>query len=315
VTDFSVRRVVTQVHPDGSAGFASDGPPEKTISAPNGFGVSELLWFDGVPADRDAGRSRGREDADFPLEPPAGGMSSRIIRFPGGDEWFRVPDDDPAKPGMHTTDTLDLMVVLEGSIVLGLEGDEVEVGTGDVVIQRRTNHRWRTPTGCTYWVTMLRPDPSNPASSLTWATDAKSPVRRIVTDGAAAHDGYAPTALETAGVTLVDVWQTGGPLASATQGGDTGGDWEIEPAGGGVAMRWFEMPPARDVGPDVGWHTTATIDIDVVLSGRLALELPGGSRTELGAGDAVIQRGTDHRWLTLGDESARMAAVMFAVPS
>jgi quercetin dioxygenase-like cupin family protein len=242
-------------------------------------------------------------------------MSSRIIRFPGGDEWFRVPDDDPEHPGMHTTDTLDLMVVLEGTIVLGLEGEEVEIGAGDVVIQRRTNHRWRTSTGCTYWVTMLRPDPSKPSTSLTWATDAKSPVRRVITDGAVAHGGYAPTALETAGVTLVDIWQTGGPLASATQGGDAAGEWQLEPPGGGIAMRWFEMAPADTVGPDVGWHTTATIDIDVVVAGRLALELPGGSRTELGAGDVVIQRGTNHRWLTLGDEPARLAAVMFAVPS
>jgi quercetin dioxygenase-like cupin family protein len=310
VTDFSVRRVVTQVQPDGSEVFVSDGPPPKSISAPNGFGVSEVLWLDGAPSDRDAGRDR--DDADFPLEPPAGGASSRIIRFPGGDEWFRVPDDDPAHPGMHTTDTLDLMVVLDGDIVLGLEDEEIELSTGDVVIQRSTNHRWRTPTGCTYWVTMLRPDPSKTPAPLAWSNDAKSPVRRVVTDGQSAYDGYAPTQLDVPGVTLVDVWHTGGPLAAPTQGGDTRTSFELEPARGGLAMRWFEMPPNQQP-TDAGWHRTATIDIDVVLQGRVALELPGDHRTELGPGDVVIQRGTNHRWTSIGDEPSRMAAVMFAV--
>ena len=304
-----MRRVVTQVQADGTETFASDGAPPKTISAPNGFGVSELLWFDGPPGDPDAGRDR--EDMDFPLEPPAGGASSRIIHFPGGDDWFRVPGDDDAQPGMHTTDTLDLMVVLDGSIVLGLEDDEVEIGTGDVVIQRNTNHRWRTSTGCTYWVTMLRPDPSNMAPALTWSADAKSPVRRVITDGRIAHDGYAPIGIDAPAVTLVDVWQTGGRLSTSTQGGDTSGGWELEPAGGGVAMRWFEMPPKQEP-TDAGWHTTKTIDIDVVLQGRVALELPG-SRVELGPGDAVVQRGTNHRGTSIGDEPMRMCAVMFAV--
>ena len=306
-----MRRVATQVNADGSETFASDGPPPKTISAPNGFGVSELLWFDGPPADRDAGRDR--DDADFPLEPPAGGASSRIIHFPPGDDWFRVPHDDPERPGMHTTDTLDLMVVLDGSITLGLEDEEIEIGTGDAVIQRNTNHRWRTSTGCTYWVTMLRPDPSRTAAPMTWVEDVKSPVRRVITDGRRAHDGYGPVALEMPGVTIVDLWQTGGPLATSTQGGDPGGGYELEPIGGGVSIRVIELPPNQEP-HEGGWHTTKTIDIDVILQGRVALELPG-SRLELGPGDAVVQRGTNHRWTSIGDEPMRMAAVMFALPS
>jgi mannose-6-phosphate isomerase-like protein (cupin superfamily) len=160
---------------------------------------------------------------------------------------------------------------------------------------------------------MLRPDPSATTPTLTWSADAKSPVRRVITDGRIADDGYAPTGIEVAGVTLVDVWQTGGPLATPTQGGNPSGPWELEPAGGGVAMRWFEMPPNQEP-HEGGWHTTATIDIDVVLQGRVALELPG-SRVELGPGDAVVQRGTNHRWTSIGAEPLRMAAVMFAVPS
>jgi quercetin dioxygenase-like cupin family protein len=109
------------------------------------------------------------------------------------------------------------------------------------------------------------------------------------------------------------VWQPGGPLAAPPLGGDTGAGFVLEPAGGGIAMRWFEMPPKQEPS-DAGWHTTATIDVDVVLEGRVALELPG-QRLELGPGDAVIQRGTNHRWTSIGDVPCRMAAVMIAVPT
>jgi hypothetical protein len=45
----------------------------------------------------------------------------------------------------------------------------------------------------------------------------------------------------------------------------------------------------------------------------VALELPGGHRAELDAGDVVVQRGTDHRWVPIGEEPLRMAALMVAV--
>jgi hypothetical protein len=32
-------------------------------------------------------------------------------------------------------------------------------------------------------------------------------------------------------------------------------------------------------------------------------------------GDAVVQRATEHRWQPLGDDPARMAAVMITVPT
>ena len=44
--------------------------------------------------------------------------------------------------GMHATPTLDLVVVLEGSIDLVLEVERVKLKTGDAVIQRGTWHSW-----------------------------------------------------------------------------------------------------------------------------------------------------------------------------
>ena len=311
MTSVSVRRVVTG-HEGGQAVVLSDGAPPNTISVPSGFGVSELLWLDGPATGADAGGDR--DDGGFPLEPPAGGLSARVIRMPGGGDWLRVDDDDPDQPGMHVTDTLDLMLVLDGRIVLGLPDGERTLGPGDVVVQQGTPHRWRVSgdDACTYVVVMLRPDPRHPVPDLSPSAAGGGGIRRVVTGPPI--DGEAPDGMRAGGTVLLDLWQTGGPLAAPTQGGDVEGPWALEPAGGGVALRWLEMAP-RDFGPDEGWHTTATIDIDVILAGRLALELPGGTHTELGAGDVVIQRGTEHRWLPLGDEPVRMAAVMVAVPT
>ncbi|ODQ94103.1 cupin domain-containing protein [Mycolicibacterium holsaticum] len=53
---------------------------------------------------------------------------------------------DPSDPGMHTTDTIDFEVVLEGTVVLELDdGAEVTLRPGDTVVQNGTRHRWRNP--------------------------------------------------------------------------------------------------------------------------------------------------------------------------
>jgi quercetin dioxygenase-like cupin family protein len=50
---------------------------------------------------------------------------------------------DPTDPGMHTTDTIDFEVVLEGTVVLELDdGAEVTLHPGDTVVQNGTRHRW-----------------------------------------------------------------------------------------------------------------------------------------------------------------------------
>jgi mannose-6-phosphate isomerase-like protein (cupin superfamily) len=53
---------------------------------------------------------------------------------------------DVTDPGMHTTDTIDFEVVLEGTVVLELDdGAEVTLRPGDTVVQNGTRHRWRNP--------------------------------------------------------------------------------------------------------------------------------------------------------------------------
>jgi len=324
-SDFTARRVVTGHDAGGRAVVVSDGEPAGTIRA-NGFGVATWLWLDGPASTVD----EGGDEADGPvrLEPPPGGCSVRIIRFPGvgdesGGDWIRVEGDDPDRPGMHATDTLDFMVVIEGRIVLGLDDGEHELGAGDVVIQRGNLHRWRVVSDepCTYAVCMLRPDPAAPPprepQQAATSIEGNGPRRLVAATGEDGHsyvltDGPPPSALDAGGTRLVELWQTGGALGAPDQGGDPQGGWELEPRGGGIAFRTVRLPAGHDPG-EAGWHTTATIDVDIVLSGQLELSLPDQTPVVLGPGEAVVQRGTHHKWRPVGNEPVEWVALMLAV--
>ena len=310
-----VRRVVTGINADGHHVITSDGAAPNTIVTDT-VAVSEVLWLDRPqPSIADDPDNAG---SGFALEPPPGGASARVIRMPGipagGDPdttWLRVAGDDERTPGMHATDTLDLMVVLEGSVVMGLEDGERVIGPGEFVIQRGTPHRWRPADehGWTYFVAMLRPDVEVSAEpvSVKPATAGDKTIRRVVT-GSPVVDGGAAEAVSSPTTTMTDIWHTGGPLQSVDQGGDPEGPWSLVPPAGGLWFRLVELMPAPPV--EQGWHVTTTVDVDVVLRGRVVLELPNGVQTELGPGDVVIQRGTNHRWTAVGDEQFAMASVM-----
>jgi mannose-6-phosphate isomerase-like protein (cupin superfamily) len=59
-----------------------------------------------------------------------------------------------------------------------------------------------------------------------------------------------------------------------------------------------------------GMHTTATIDFEYVVSGRVVLELDDGAKVELGPGDTVVQNGTRHAWRNPFDEPATLVVVL-----
>lgn len=59
-----------------------------------------------------------------------------------------------------------------------------------------------------------------------------------------------------------------------------------------------------------GMHTTATIDYEFVVSGRVVLELDDGATRELSAGDTVVQNGTRHAWRNPYDEPCLMVVVL-----
>ncbi|KOU57504.1 cupin [Streptomyces sp. MMG1533] len=157
------RRIVTGPTADGKAAVVEDGRPPRTHALQHtpGF-VSSLVWatpaqptvpFDGTdptPAVTsyvpEPGATRvihlvippdtvyASEDHD-----PAAAVAERLRTSPGLAELF-----EPDHPGMHTTDTVDYGVLLQGEIVLELDdGNEVTLAPGDVVVQNGTRHAWR----------------------------------------------------------------------------------------------------------------------------------------------------------------------------
>jgi mannose-6-phosphate isomerase-like protein (cupin superfamily) len=51
---------------------------------------------------------------------------------------------EPDNPGMHTTDTVDVVLVLTGEVTLELDdGAQVQLRAGDTVVQNGTRHAWR----------------------------------------------------------------------------------------------------------------------------------------------------------------------------
>lgn len=107
----------------------------------------------------------GAEPAFHTWFPPAGGFRFELIELPPQNEEAPPPADmkqalketearlpglirtmDPRRPGMHRTDTIDLIYVTEGSCVLVLDGGaEVSMSTGDSVVLNGPRHAWRNP--------------------------------------------------------------------------------------------------------------------------------------------------------------------------
>jgi mannose-6-phosphate isomerase-like protein (cupin superfamily) len=53
-----------------------------------------------------------------------------------------------------------------------------------------------------------------------------------------------------------------------------------------------------------------SLDYDIVIRGKLILELDDGKTVHLRPGDCVIQNGTRHRWINPTSEPCLMASVL-----
>ena len=168
-------------------------------------------------------------------------------------------------------------------------------------------------------------------------------IRRVVTghnsDGKAifvSDQAVAPITLDLMpGAEFHRLWGGDG-LSAFPDGGTEPANVQFFPPVGGFRFGLFSVPPAStvpssdlDLGaalgqlearlpgmashmePDhPGMHTTATIDYEFVVSGRVVLELDDGATVTLGPGDTVIQNGTRHAWRNPFDETCRMVVVL-----
>jgi hypothetical protein len=149
-----LRRIITGHNADGRSVIAIDGPPLEdggplleVWSAPPGpvdsrsaadqaggpvrlcppEGGTKFRYFQVAPI-----------PADLPRETVEAAYAARFSEFGAADA--RV--DTTRHPSMHTTQTLDYIILLRGEVTLLLDEGEADLKPGDVVVQRGTNHGW-----------------------------------------------------------------------------------------------------------------------------------------------------------------------------
>ena len=86
---------------------------------------------------------------------------------------------------------------------------------------------------------------------------------------------------------------------------------DLDPEAVGVELNERFPGLVDHMEPDApGMHTTQTVDIGVVLSGEIWLELDDGAEVHLPPGDIVVQNGTRHAWRNKSDQPTTMAFVL-----
>ncbi len=152
-----LRRVITRVRDDGTASFIKEPLNRSVPIGPMDF---YMLW--GTEADRTVLGSSDPVSITAPYWPAHGGTRFMLVRWAPHSVAFR-DEEDPADVtaradrelpgllsyfeadslGMHTSDTVDYGVCLEGELWLGLDEErDVRLTPGTCVVQRGTRHVW-----------------------------------------------------------------------------------------------------------------------------------------------------------------------------
>ncbi len=143
-----VRRVVT--------GHDEDGRSVVVFNDVHDYKRRIQIWTtEGSPADN-SGAATDAAQRETRLEAPPQGSMFWLVELPPSQEI--APEAAAAtaerlaaegavthsdgRPGMHTTRTIDYMVVLDGEVTLLLDEGEVTLHKYDTVVQRGTAHHW-----------------------------------------------------------------------------------------------------------------------------------------------------------------------------
>ena len=150
----AVRRIVTGVNEKGQSVFTQDEGRADLFGGQGMEGFTDQgqlamadLWMGTLPANN-AADNFGERPGEYDLDPIPGTMMVRIAEFPPEPEGTAKPGAGlDSHPGFHQTNTNDIIIVLEGEIYSMMETEETLLKTGDVLIQRGTNHAWSNRSG------------------------------------------------------------------------------------------------------------------------------------------------------------------------
>lgn len=159
--DIKARRIVVGVDHEGKSTFVSDGKTETRV-ATEGYTINQIWQATSVPTPVMAENTLGREAL---IPPPPTGYTYVITTFPPDNSWDfaagyakaladagaagSANENDP--PGMHKTDSVDIVTVIDGEIWALVETGETLMKPGDTLVQRGTKHAWnnRSERNCT----------------------------------------------------------------------------------------------------------------------------------------------------------------------
>lgn len=156
-----IHRVVTARDAEGKSVFLSAGAAPRTYDSVHFPGMAQAHVWATPPGLSLAGRVSDPTLELTSVIPPAGGTLFTIVSFApdsvmlsadfdalAATEEMRATSPDlifeSDNPGMHTTDTVDYGVVLEGEIWLELDDGRMQhLRKHDMVVQNGTRHAWR----------------------------------------------------------------------------------------------------------------------------------------------------------------------------
>lgn len=152
-------------HRGGKAVFLGDEVAPRTDEFKHMRGlVSSFVWAEsGQPTIGDADDVADTVSTETPILPGPGETRVVMLQVPpaasamredfdpaaAGEEFFQLQPEmaavqEPDCPGMHRTESIDYVIVVDGEIWLGLDDqEEVRLEARDVVIQKGTRHAWR----------------------------------------------------------------------------------------------------------------------------------------------------------------------------
>jgi hypothetical protein len=155
------RRVVTGLNDEGKSAVVSDAITPNRVAF-DACTVNKIWQFDALPA-----RVLGDDaSVDAGSIPPMNGFIYMVTTFPPDSEWDLEAGyaellassggagpylTGSEIPGLHETDTVDIITVVSGELYALLETEEVLLKQGDSFVQRGTKHSWsnRSDMPCT----------------------------------------------------------------------------------------------------------------------------------------------------------------------
>lgn len=149
--DVHSRLIVTGTAVDGRSVFVSD---DLTTDRLVGAGYTRNQLWQGLQVPTPVSAPNGPGDASV-IPPPPEGYGYDITAFAPDSAWdyesgyarlladSGVEPDPSDVPGMHVTDTIDIVTVISGEVSVLLDVGEKHLQQGDTIVIRGVKHAWR----------------------------------------------------------------------------------------------------------------------------------------------------------------------------